>query len=75
MRTYCADCKHVFKERKSDPPWRWMCVKHKRMDGFGFVTKDCWDDMPPFLYAKDVNGGDCPLFEREDGKQMRLTDD
>jgi hypothetical protein len=49
-----------------------MCIKHKRMEGFGFVTAGMWDDMPPYLYAKDVNGGACPLFEKAAPGQIRL---
>ena len=61
--TICADCDNLSQTGKSDPPWRWLCVKHKRLDGFGFVTQDTWDSMPPYLYCKDVNGGACPLFK------------
>lgn len=72
--TYCKDCAHAFMERKNDPPWRWMCIKHKRLEGFGFVTDTTWDDMPPYLYCKDVNGGACPLFEQAAPGQIRLLE-
>lgn len=71
--TYCADCAHLYKAGKNDAPQRWMCIKHKRAEGFGFVTKDTWDNAPPYLFCRDVNAGFCPLFEHNDGKQMRLT--
>ena len=73
--TYCNDCVHKIVDGKNDPPWRWMCGKHKRGDGYGFVTPTTWDNAPPYLFCKDVNAGMCPLFERDDGKQMRLTND
>ena len=60
--TYCADCEFASGKDKL-PPWRWMCLQHKRAEGYGFVTKTTWDDAPPYLFAKDVNGGHCPLFE------------
>lgn len=65
--TYCDDCKHVYKANKSDSPSRWMCVHHKRLEGFGFVTRTTWDNAPPYLFCKDVNGGLCPLFEPNPG--------
>ena len=70
--TYCADCAHRHQVGRSDAPYRWLCTKHPRLEGFGFVTKDKWDDMPPYLFCKDVNGGMCPLFEKDPGKQMKL---
>lgn len=60
--TICDECDHLLMVFKADPPWRWLCTKHPRMEGFGFVTKKSWDSFPPYLYAKDVNGGECPLF-------------
>lgn len=70
--TYCAKCQHHSRPSKSAPPWRWMCVKHPRLEGFGFVTEDTWDDAPPFLYCVSVNGGRCPLYEPADPKQMKM---
>lgn len=67
--TYCQDCTHVYRAEKRDPPWRWLCIKHRRVEGFGFVTTGAWDDFPPYLYCRDVNGGQCPLYEPLDHKQ------
>lgn len=61
--TFCHDCDHLTKESDKAPPFKWMCLKHPRLDGFGFVTRGTWDNFPPYLYCKDVNGGACPLFE------------
>lgn len=61
--TYCEECDHLYPGSEKLPPWRWMCMKHPRLEGFGFVTKGQWDQFPPYLYCKDVNGGACPLFE------------
>ena len=63
MPTLCVECEHCSKPSKSTPPWLWLCREHKRLEGFGFVTRDTWDNAPPFLRCKDVNGGACPLFE------------
>lgn len=62
--TFCKDCDHVMQQSERLAPWRWLCIKHPRKEGFGFVTPDAWDAMPPYLYCKDVNGGACPLFEQ-----------
>lgn len=67
--TYCERCRHVLRVEKSAAPWRWLCIKHRRIEGFGFVTRGTWDAFPPYLYCKDVNGGCCPLFEPADVKQ------
>ena len=60
--TICADCRNLSRH-KSAPPWRWLCIRHKRAEGFGFVTREYWDDAP-YLRCADVNGGFCPLFEK-----------
>lgn len=70
--TFCEDCAHCQRVNKSDPPWRWLCRKQPRMEGFGFVSKGAWDDMPPFLFAKDVNGGRCPMFEKVQPGQLKM---
>ena len=70
--TYCIACAHVYKEGKNDPPWRWMCVKHPRGDGFGYVTPGTWDNAPPYLFCKDVNSGCCPLYEAAAPGQMKI---
>jgi hypothetical protein len=62
--TVCIRCQHVVEYTRRMPPYRWLCEKHRRGgDGFGFVTDTDWDDKPPYLFCKDVNGGFCPLFE------------
>lgn len=60
--TICHDCDNVYPDSRKSAPWRWLCVKHPRMEGFGFVTNEAWDNMPPYLYCRDLNGGACPLF-------------
>ena len=63
--TICANCEHMHKPNQSDPFYRWLCLKHKRMQGMNPVTGDDTLLSPPYLYCKDVNGGACPLFERK----------
>ncbi len=58
--TWCETCDFYMGGRY---PARDMCQKHPRSEGFGFVRKEQWDDFPPYLFCKDVNGGQCPLFE------------
>ena len=72
MPTFCNDCGNCMKENKSDPPWRWLCVKHPRLEGYGFVLQGTWINAPPYLHCKDVNGGACPLFERYVPGQMTM---
>ncbi len=69
--TFCDGCDNVIRE-KNAPPYRWLCVKHKRAEGMGFVTPTTWDGAPPYLYCKDVNGGYCPLYVKATPGQMRL---
>lgn len=69
--TYCSDCDNCIKG-KHVAPYMWLCAKHKRADGFGFVTPTSWDNAEPYLRCKDVNGGFCPLFVKATPGQMRL---
>ncbi|KKN17820.1 hypothetical protein LCGC14_0962020 [marine sediment metagenome] len=65
--TWCEDCDNRIPAKY---PTRDMCTKHPRHDGFGFVLRGQWDDFPPYLFCKDVNGGGCPLFEpKRDGEE------
>ena len=65
--TVCENCKHCDSSAKHSAYW--LCMKHKRADGFGFVTTDKWDDKEPYLYCRHVNGGYCPLFEEAKNEQ------
>ena len=56
---YCEDCDHHIPTK--DPRFD-LCVKHPRLDGYGYVRKGTWDNRPPYLYCRDVNGGACPLY-------------
>ena len=60
-RTFCSECDNMT-AGKSEPPWRWQCLKFPRLEGFGHVTQTTWDNMPPYGYCKDINHGACPLF-------------
>jgi hypothetical protein len=42
-------------------------MKHQRHEGLGFVTRGL-RETEPYLFCKDVNGGGCPLFEKEKGE-------
>ena len=61
---WCEDCEHQHPDRGGHPRY-WMCLKHKRTQSFGFVTRTKWDKFAPYLYCSDVNDGLCPLFERK----------
>ena len=32
--------------------------------GIRICDQNKWDNFPPYLYCRDVNGGDCPLFKK-----------
>jgi hypothetical protein len=42
-------------------------MKHKRMFGTQHVAKGRWDKDAPYMYCRDINGGNCPLFEPRKG--------
>ena len=62
--TMCCNCKHPVE--KKGPGYVWRCIKHPARRGFGYVTDTDWDDDAPYLRCRDVNGGMCPLYEREE---------
>lgn len=64
MTTYCESCDHVSRAREGTPSYRWLCLKHPNDAGFGFVTREFWDKDDPYLRCVNVNGGNCPLFEK-----------
>lgn len=73
--TLCSECDHVHTAGKNDGPWKWMCIKHPRLAGYGFVTGGTWENFPPYLFCRDTNGGACPLFKRKRDGQMEMMDE
>jgi len=69
--TLCEDCDNVIRE-KSAPPFRWLCCKHKKLEGFGFVTKTTWDNGEPYMRCHVVNAGLCPLYQKAAPGQMTM---
>lgn len=65
MITYCADCDNVHPSTQKGHPARWLCIKFPRLEGFGFVTKDAWEKFEPYMPCKDINGGNCPLYQEK----------
>lgn len=61
--TYCHACDHVVEDTRKRSPHQWLCNRHKRLEGQGFVHPDYWTSEEPFLRCSAVNGGLCPLFE------------
>ncbi len=61
--TFCNDCDNVTEASRKSPPWYWQCIKFPRLDGFGFVTTEEWDNKPPYGYCHKINHGICPCFE------------
>jgi len=60
--TICETCKNMTRNNATAPWYKWQCMKFKRMEGFGFVTEDI-RESDPYMYCKDINGGECPLYE------------
>ena len=70
---YCAECDNVSKEYATAPEYLWLCLKHPRLDGHGFVSRTIRDgNLPPYLRCKDVNGGYCYLFKPKADGQTNL---
>lgn len=66
--TFCRDCDHVEASSRKRHPTQWVCLRHKRLEGQGFVDPELWIESDPFLRCKDVNGGLCELFEPKKGE-------
>lgn len=73
--TLCKECNNLYVASKNDQPGRWMCIKHKRLPVFGFVTHEAWENFPPYLFCRDVNGGACPLFRPKRDGQMEMINE
>ena len=74
--TFCEECDHVLREFPSQPEWGWLCLKHPRLDGHGFVSKTIRDgNLPPYLRCKDVNGGYCYLYAPKRQLKEELNED
>lgn len=61
--TFCALCEWVDPQSRKQAPHRWLCVRHKRIEGMGFVVPGQWVNAEPYLRCRDVNGGICQLYE------------
>lgn len=60
--TWCDQCEWVTSESRKRPPFQWLCARHRRLDGHGFLSPEYRTDEP-FLKCRDVNGGLCETFE------------
>jgi hypothetical protein len=69
--TLCEDCDHVIRD-KNTPPFRWLCCKHKKLEGFGWVTRTTWDNGEPYARCSQINHGACPNFVKASPGQMRM---
>ena len=53
--TYCSQCAHAHPDTMKQPPWRWLCLMHPRLnEGFGFVTMFADADEIIVLLEKQV---------------------
>jgi hypothetical protein len=60
--TYCNTCDNVHGETRREAEYRWLCTRHKRLDGRGYTSPNARNEAP-YLYCRDVNAGACPLWE------------
>lgn len=74
MTTFCEECEHMHPDSRKAPSSRAMCIKFPRMSGAGFVSLDKWDKDAPYMLCRDINGGNCPLFETRRDGQMQLQE-
>jgi hypothetical protein len=61
--TFCNQCRHVYRVNRYDEPYRWLCLRHRCLPGFGWVANQAWESNAPYLRCERVNGGMCPLFD------------
>lgn len=59
---FCRDCDHVDPASRKKAQYHWLCLRHRRLEGQGFVDPDTWVENEPYLKCKDVNGGICELY-------------
>jgi hypothetical protein len=64
--TWCDTCRHVEAVSRKQSAYYWLCHKHPRIGGFGFVAPEAQTNSPPFLFCRHVNGGRCPLYEKQE---------
>ena len=60
--TYCSECEFRFVVAKGDPPYRWLCLQHKRADAASFVDRSILINAP-YAPCRLVNFGYCKLYE------------
>lgn len=60
--TFCSECDHVYPETRKKLPVYWLCMKHPRLEGMGFVAPNLWVEMEPYQRCVGINGGKCPCF-------------
>ena len=62
----CENCEYLHSERKRSPRY-WMCLMFPRIDVGNFVTKE-ERLTDPYMYASQINGGNCPLYKERKEK-------
>jgi hypothetical protein len=70
--TWCEDCDLVEPVSRKSNPRNWLCTKHPRTEGMGFVVREKWTDSEPYLRCNQVNAGACPLYKPRRTAQMEL---
>lgn len=72
MTTACRDCKFFqFAPTNEREPIIWyycFCKASPKPPKFDPIFGQMVKDNPEFHYCKDINHGDCNLFERKDTK-------
>ena len=60
--TYCCDCRHVYVVHKTDPWYRWLCMKAPRPREINYVAGPGIVNEP-YYRCETRNFGECPDFE------------
>ena len=64
----CEDCVHSHLGNKKRKPYRWLCTKFPRIENDNYVTRAEMINEP-FMYCCNINGGACPLFEKDENNE------
>lgn len=71
MAVWCDTCEHMHLPSKNARASQALCLKHKNVGGFGFVSQELWDSEEPYLRCSRMNPrGTCPLYEPKRDNQM-----
>lgn len=70
---YCDECEHESAATREKPPYQRLCMRWPTTRGYGFVSRDYWDQSAPWRRCVEINtDGCCPMWERRRDGQMEM---